>query len=230
MSGVESGTMPTDDDIEEYFQEVENALITHGVRPKSGSSRERAFRVIKQFNTLEGPDLYPRVFDTEYRLESTRDDYILHGVVDVIANTDSGNPGDREIWDYKGQRRPGETSQELQNYKWQMCVYAQLYRARTGEYPDKAVLYFMNELDTHPPPTTRPVRALYEVNFTEDLIQEGIREFDQTAQAIMEHKELQEWPAPDDPPQQDTCDVCDIRWNCPAREGVYPIRYPVSDE
>jgi putative RecB family exonuclease len=228
---VDEGDIPTDDEIEEYFQEVQNALITHGIRPKSGQSRDQALEVLKRFNRLEGEELYPRVWDTEYQLETSREDYILHGVVDVIANTDSGDPGEREIWDYKGASRPEETSEELQNYKWQMSVYAELYHQRTGQYPDRAVLYFMNELEGGPPPTQRPVGAIYSVDFTDDEIDEGLQEFDSTVDEILHYKDRQEWPAPDEHnlPPEETCDVCDIRFDCPAREGSYPLRYPATE-
>jgi putative RecB family exonuclease len=232
VPGVDEGSIPTEENIEEYFREVENALITRGVRPKSGRSRDQALEVIKRFNDVEGETLYPRVFDTEYKLESSQEDYILHGVVDVIADgdADENDPSGREIWDYKGSSRPAQTSQQLRNYEWQMAVYAHLYRARTGVYPDRAVLYFMNELAGDPPPERRPRGAIYSVDFSDDQIQRGLQEFDTTAQGILQHKERQEWPAPEDPPGEETCDVCDIRFDCPTREDEYSLRYPVSED
>jgi len=230
MPNVPEGSLPNDGDVEEYFQEVENDLVTQGIRPKSGDSREQALRVLKRFNRIEGAALYPRVFDTEYKLESSREDYILHGVVDVIAGANTDDPSNREIWDYKGSSRPSESSDEMQNYRWQMAVYAELYRARTGEYPDRAVLYFLNELEGEPQPENRPIRAIFEVNFEEEDIDAGLEAFDRTASEIQEHKERQEWPAPDEPPSEETCDVCDIRFDCPARDDKYPLRYPVTED
>ena len=123
--GHPRGTMPTDADIEHYFNEVEQALRAHGVRPASPPVAVQAKQVLKTFNSLEGPKLYPRVIDTEYRLESERQNFVLRGVVDVLAADDSGEP---EIWDYKGTDKPPLSSSDLRDYEWQMSVYAELYK------------------------------------------------------------------------------------------------------
>ncbi len=221
--------MPNDTDIDHYFGEVENALRSHGVRPASPAVAEKATRVLKIFNRVEGSHLYPRVFDTEYRLESDRGQYVLRGVVDVLATGAGagGDPSKMEIWDYKGTKLPDLSSQSLQDYVWQMCVYAELYRVRSGAYPAKAVLYFLNELDQEPEPTSRPLRAVYEVKFTKKMIQDALAEFNLTANAIMACQASRAWPIPAHDPGKETCDICDIRWNCPAKKGVYPRRLPI---
>jgi putative RecB family exonuclease len=218
MPGLLGGEIPSDADVEQYFGEVENALRTHGIRPVNVNIRNQALQVIQIFNKLEGPGLYPRVVDTEYRLESDRQRYIMRGVVDVLADATDAAPGDREIWDYKGSNRPDASSPILNDYIWQMCVYAELYRVRTGAYPRKAILYFINELRTgpgEPPPTQRPMRAVYEVDFSDSSrIQDALREFDTTATSIMACKSRQNWAVPDRQPDEGTCDICDIRWSC----------------
>jgi putative RecB family exonuclease len=221
--------MPTDADIDHYFGEVENGLRSHGVRPASPIVAEKAKRILKIFNRVEGPSLYPRVFDTEYRLESDRGQYVLRGVVDVLA-TGAGadsDPSKMEIWDYKGTKMPDLSSQGLQDYVWQMCVYAELYRVRSGAYPAKAVLYFLNELDQEPEPTSRPLRAVYEVEFTAKMIHDALKEFHATAQQIITCQATRTWPLPSHDPGKETCDICDIRWNCPVKMGTYPRRLPI---
>lgn len=224
LQGVPGGSIPTDVELAGYFGEVENALRTQGIRPVSASVRDQALRVIRNFNILEGPKLYPRVVDTEYRLESDRNQYIMRGVVDVLADTADAGAGEREIWDYKGTSRPNTSDPMLQDYVWQMCVYAELYRVRTGSYPRRAILYFMNELRTdpgEPPPTKRSLRAVYEVDFSNAaLIRDALSAFDATAGDIMSCKSRQDWPAPGTQPDEKTCDICDLRWSCihgPAR-------------
>ena len=49
---------------------------------------------------------------------------------------------------------PDLGSPDMQDYVWQMCVYAELYRVRSGHYPARAILYFLNELDQEPAPVT----------------------------------------------------------------------------
>ncbi len=224
MPGVPGGNIPSNTDVEQYFVEVENALLAQGIRPVSIQVRNNALRVIEIFNILEGPQLYPRVVDTEYRLESDRTQYIMRGVVDVLADSVEADADEREIWDYKGTNRPAASDPILRDYIWQMCVYAELYRVRTGAYPKRAILYFINELRTasgEPPPSRRPPRAVYEVDFSEPtLIRTALNSFDQTASDIILCKRQQDWPAPSNRPDEGTCDVCDIRWSCvfgPAR-------------
>ncbi len=232
------GTLPTDADIETYFADVEQALRAHGIRPASPEVAKQAKQVLKTFNRLEGPTLYPRVIDTEYRLESERTSYILRGVVDVLA---ADTAGQAEIWDYKGTDMPPLTSTSLRDYEWQMSVYAELFKVKSGRYPARAVLYFLNELTTKatdPPITTRPLRAVHVVDFyregtdsdgTPTLVRQGLDAFDLTAGDIMSCKSAQRWdaPGPADLPDEKTCDICDIRWSCKARTGTYPSRLPM---
>ena len=111
------GQLPSDADIDRYFNEVENALRSHGIRPASPNVAAKALRILKLFNVIEGPTLYPRVFDTEYRLESDQGQYVLRGVVDVLATgVGTTDPGQMEIWDYKGTQMPDLSSQTLQDY------------------------------------------------------------------------------------------------------------------
>lgn len=235
---IPAGTFPTEQDIDNYFDEVDRALRAHGVRPPSPNVAVQARQVIKTFNRIEGPTLYPRVLDTEYRLEADRDNFVLRGVVDVL--TSDGDEG-REIWDYKGTDMPPLGSSSLRDYEWQMSVYAELYRAKSGTYPKRAVLYFLNELkekEGEPPITQRPARAIHYVDFMRDgvepdgtptLVHQGLTNFDVTAADILSCRQTRQWDAPtgEDIPDEKTCDICDIRWNCPSHPpGKYPTRTP----
>jgi putative RecB family exonuclease len=237
--GHAKGTLPSDADIEQYFDEVDQALRAHGIRPASPVVAVQAKQVLKTFNTLEGPMLYPRVIDTEFRLESERKNFVLRGVVDVIASDNTGEP---EIWDYKGTDMPKLSSTELRDYEWQMSVYAELYKVKAGRYPVRAVLYFLNELKTgpgDPPITRRPKPAVHEVDFmrggvegdgTPTLVKQGLDAFDVTAAAIIACKSIHRWDAPTgvDLPDEKTCDICDTRWNCSAHpSGKYKVRMPI---
>lgn len=237
--GHPPNTFPADGDIDAYFFEVDRAMRAHGVRPTSPRVAEQAKEVLKTFNRLEGPVLYPRVIDTEYRLESERMNYILRGVVDVLASDASG---ETEIWDYKGTDMPPLSSTSLRDYEWQMSVYAQLYKVKTNHYPRRAVLYFLNELKQkagQPPITVRPLPAVHVVDFmragvepdgTPSLVRQGLDAFDLTAADIVACKNAQSWPAPSGAaiPDDKSCDICDIRWNCPAHPPTkYLVRPPI---
>jgi putative RecB family exonuclease len=239
LFGHARGTMPSDDDIEQYFDEVAQALRAHGVRPTSPREADQAKQILKTFNRIEGPVLYPRVIDTEYRLESERQNFVLRGVVDVLAADDTGEP---EIWDYKGTDMPSLSSRDLRDYEWQMSVYAELYKVKAKRYPVRAVLYFLNELKVKagdPPISKRPKRARYVVDFLRDgvesdgtptLVKEGLDAFDLTAADIIACKQAHHWDAPmgGDVPDDKTCDICDIRWNCTSHPGgKYQVRTPI---
>lgn len=90
--GVPQGTLPADGDIENYFAEVENALVARRIRAVQ-NARDQALKILKRFNSLEGPQLYPRIIDTECRLQADQGQYILHGNVDVLADSNGGDNG-----------------------------------------------------------------------------------------------------------------------------------------
>lgn len=225
--GVKAGTLPTDSDIDSFFNEVRTALKSHGIRAVSDKVAERALQIIKFFNAVEGPTLYPLIHDTEFRLEQDRADYVLRGVVDVLVDRPGavGDPSTREIWDYKGSRKPAATDKEMQEYEWQMCVYAELYKSRSGSYPAKAVLYFLNELSEDNVRTgKRPVRAVQEVTFTPAKVKEALDRFHSTALDIIRCSATATWPLPATQPKAETCSICDLRWRCPTVKGLYQQR------
>ena len=226
--GFPKGTMPTDSDIERYFKEVENALKARRIRAVS-NVRDQALRVLQRFNSLEGPVLYPRILDTECLLQAEQQNYILHGNVDVLAQSDDPHSGQVEIWDYKGAKRPSMGDPQYQRYVFQLQVYADLYRRKTGQAPTKAILYFLNELAPDPVPQTRPVNALLEVNLDPFAVQQALQSFGQTVQQIESCRSSRHWPDPAEDPSEATCDACDLRWNCSAAAKLgrnYPLIYP----
>jgi len=223
----QNGNIPLDSDIEQYFKEVENGLKARHIRAVK-NVREQALEVLKRFNSLEGPKLYPRIIDTECRLQADQRSYILHGNVDVIKACDD-DESQVEIWDYKGARRPSPGDPNYQRYIFQMQVYAKLYHQKTGKRPARAVLYFLNELSGNPPPTSRPPKALVEVKLDEEEVQNAFAEFGQTVQQIEQCREKGDWGQPTNAPPEETCDACDLRWHCEAAKSFgrnYPITYP----
>lgn len=221
--------LPQDADIDLYFNEVENALRSHGIRPASHDVAAKARSILKRFNRLEGPALYPRVRDTEFRMETERPNYLLRGVVDVLASdpTDPQDPAKMEIWDYKGSRMPTLSSPRLKEYAWQMTVYAELFKRKHGVYPKQAVLYFLNELDAEPPPSSTPRRAIHRVTFDPTQVNQALAEFDLTADEIIACQAQRAWPEPGTAPDKETCDICDLRWNCHVPHPSYKSRLPI---
>ncbi len=227
LGPMQPDTMPTDQDIEGYFLEVENALRARRIRAVQ-NVRDQALTILKRFNTLEGPALYPRVIDTECRLQADQQTFILHGNVDVLA-TATGSTTEQplvEIWDYKGVYKPSVNDPDYQRYMFQMQVYAELYRLKTGRAPVRAVLYCLNELRGPLPPQSRPVNALMEVQLDPAQVAAAMQSFQSTVQSIESSRTTRTWPNPATDPPQDTCDACDLRWNCQATAHSYPLIYP----
>lgn len=224
LEGVQKGSIPSMDDIQNYFGVAEKALRARGIRPLSKESRVAALQYVNKFNAQHGPTVYPRVVDTEHQLQKDKGSYILHGIVDVIAETlgaDSGAAldwGRLEIWDYKGMRFPSGGGRELTDYEFQMRVYAHLYELRNRSRPRRAVLWFLGEDD--------PDHQRHEVPLDPRSIQQAVELFEGTVTSIDQSIIKDNWSdlRSQTPPSPETCDACDIRWNCPAPAKSYRLR------
>jgi putative RecB family exonuclease len=227
------GKVPSEQDIERYFSEVENSLKARGIRAINSNLRDQALDVLKRFNKIEGPLLYPLVIDTEHRVRGTRGDYLMEGVVDVLIGPDADpinpptDPSKWEIWDYKGQKRPKEGS-DLQSYVYQMQVYCALYKIKNRCLPQAAKLYFLNELRSAT--TSRPSSAVMEIPISDAEIDTALNEFDKTAEGIKKSIDELKWDAPTPErakEMEDTCTICDLRWSCSAwKSKPFSMQYP----
>ncbi len=217
--------------IVKYFLEVENGLKSQGIRAVTPDLRIKAVRLLQYFNALEGPTLYPRVLDTEHRLQADQTTHILHGVVDLLVDTPNGSGGAAscEIWDYKGTSRIDLTPADRQTYEFQMRVYAHLYELKHGVLPQSVILYFLDELDGPTCPTTRPVNAVLQVSLNPADIAIAMREFTKTVGEIENARRADRWnPAQPGIISEKDCAICDLRWDCPTPNGGkgVPLRYP----
>ncbi len=225
--------IPSDDDIAKYFNDVDQAMKAHGIRPFNKGLSAYVLETLQRFNRIEGPTLYPRVKDTEHRLQSDRKYYFLYGVVDVLVSTENSNSGDNsvEIWDYKGSKHPKSSTKFgkkiLEDYTFQMLVYSSLFKLRNGYYPQKGVIYFLGELGGKNQVASRPADAILEVPLNEVEMERAIKSFDETVDEINRSRESDRWDPPRDGKEtagNETCDACDIRASCPSVN--YPSRIP----
>lgn len=233
-------TLPTSEDIERFYRDVAQSLRTRGIRGATARVEERALNIIQCFNEQEGPDLYPRVVDSEHRMQADEETYVLHGTADLLVAPNDTNRGPEtlEIWDYKGTRRPASKNRGLQDYLFQMRVYADLYRRRHGVYPARAQLYFLNELyeriDDGQSFADARAAALLTVPIIPDEVEEALSAFRQSVADIEVCRVDDRWEAPvvGEGPGLETCSICDHRWNCPTVRGdrrlndALPLRYP----
>lgn len=211
--------VPSDNDVRDYFEAVTEALRARGIRPYSRKAEESAYEYLRRFNARYGPELYPRVRDTEHKLKADMKDFYLHGVVDVLARSDDEtHPGAMEIWDYKGSHRVEDDSAEMENYRFQMQVYAELYRRKNGEYPARAVLCFLGEENLE--------EMCVEVPFDNESTKRAMKIFTGTVKEIERRREANDWSPPVEPPSKETCGACDIRWDCPTAGKDFHLRFP----
>ena len=113
--------------------------------------------------------------------------------------------------------RPDETNfygrEKLNRYKKQMYVYGFLFKERTGTFPDKAVLYFMNELLKGNLEKTRFI-----IDFRKEEIQNEVENFIEELKRIVEEIEESQktnnWRLPENI-DKNTCKQCDFREDCP---------------
>ncbi len=132
---------------------------------------------------------------------------------------------DVEIWDYKSGKMPKKGSRELEDYEYQMQVYCELYRRQAGVYPARAVLIFVGELGNDErwdkagmDPTMFP-RLVYPIHPVVGSIDRAIDSFHSTVEQIEAERAKaydRQWqaPAPSEAPGEETCDACDLRYNC----------------
>jgi hypothetical protein len=222
----------------QMVEQAHHRLIRSGVRAYNPrAQQDRAIRLIHRFIQLFGTAFFNEIRQTEYRLSRalrthTHRDYILEGIVDVLSGAVSHalqlpystEPDDIEIWDYKSGSMPAQGSRELQSYKYQMRVYAELYRQQTGIYPARSVLVFLGELDDD----VRWANAngnlslfpnlVYAVDANPAHIATAITNFNNTVDTIEQQRRLPynvQWQAPVyDPEREQTCRACDLGYNC----------------
>lgn len=236
-----TGTVPTEADIQVVIEQAHDRLWRSGVRPYNAKwQRERVALLITRFVELVGDKFFKHVQETEYQLERAMttpqgQGYVLTGVVDVLAGAvceDLELPfpthrDDVEIWDYKSGSRPPKGDKTLEDYVFQMRMYAHIYELRTGRPPARCVLVFLGELgDESSYKAARGEAArfpglFYPVHPDPSRMHEVETDFHNTVEAIEGERAkpyAAQWAAPTTPVDEQTCVVCDLNCNC----GAYP--------
>jgi hypothetical protein len=181
--------------------------------------------------------------DVQAMLDSGDED--LDGVVDVLSGAVSDalhlpmatSEEDIEIWDYKSGDQPRKGSRQLRDYEYQMRVYLELYKQQRGEYPARAVLAFLGELNDDRrwalaagDPASYP-RLFYPIHPDPRGIDKALQDFHQTVEEIeMERarRYADQWNPPTHEVDLATCEACEIRFNCSnyahaAQDRAHPL-------
>src|SRR3546814_13714880 len=81
--------------------------------------------------------------------------------------------------------------------------------------------------DTLYPCTTLFRSAVHTVNFNQGNVDSALSGFDATADEIIQCNTQNTWPMPLMVPDKETCDICDLRWNCDTKNDPYNRRLPI---
>lgn len=233
-----AGTLPDIRMLDGYVEIAHDRLIRSGIRPFHARQKSTATVLLARFIQLFGPAFFGHIQETEYRLERTLQThlgrhYILEGVVDVLSASLSNSLGvvtksnnsDTEIWDYKSGRMPEAGSQQLQDYHYQMHVYAELFFQQTGAYPARTVLVFIGELATKRNWEANKYtvldfpRLIYPLHPEPEAIQAAISDFHHTVEEIEAERVadyVSQWQAPPLSHNVDkrVCTACELRFSC----------------
>ncbi len=219
--------VPTEAELESYFLAAESSLRTRGIVPFSRVHRESALSLLKRFNKHYGPVLYPRVRDTECRLQMDLGRVVMQGVVDVLMASKSTSTAETGIWDYKGTEVPtGERMKKLlHDYELQMKIYSLLYSSKFGQKPKEAILVFLNELKSDPPTMKEEQRAFLSLRLGKEDLKVALQEFMHSVEEIEDERSRTgvQWASPplDMTPEQRTCEACDFRSGCETAIAAY---------
>lgn len=208
LDGEPGGAIPTRERLREEFDSVVEALRDHRIMPMGADAVDAVFEHVARFNGQVGPELYPQVINTECKLRKTTSSFVLTGVADVITDDD----GHTSLVDYKATERPPTGDEYLEDYHEQLLVYAGLYREKTGKYPDSVRLYFLADDD--------PEATTLELEFDDSDVADAIARFEGTVEDLERTRETNSWSELDEHklPDEETCDECDVRWDCSYRD------------
>jgi DNA helicase-2/ATP-dependent DNA helicase PcrA len=149
-----------------------------------------------------------RVQETEVDVSLEKDDYILHGAIDLVL----GDTGSLEVLDFKAQTRPGDDKKEmLDSYYKQLCIYAHILEQRKGITPSKLHIYWTGESDKK--------RALMTFDFRREDVDNAAAHFDQVVGNIRAEKF-----AVVQAPEEKVCNECDFKPYCESVGTIKPTK------
>ena len=148
-----------------------------------------------------------RVKETEVDVSLEKDDYILHGAIDLVL----GDDGTLEVLDFKAQTRPADGAAVIDTYYKQLCIYAHILEQRKGITPSKVHIYWTGEFDKS--------RALMTFPFVRNDVDDAAKHFDDVVRDIRAEKF-----AVVTAPEPKVCNECDFKPYCEAVGTIKPSK------
>ncbi len=145
------------------LSESENAWL-----PKE--KLEKAFEEVMDYVRFR-QGKWDTILEAEFPLELVRDDYILHGTIDLLQGD-----GDKvDVIDFKTGKKPAPASAKMERYVSQLEIYAGLVEEKWGRPVGNLTLYFTGDKEN--PCVTFPM--------SQDRMAQRMEEFDQTVKHIL---------------------------------------------
>ncbi len=115
---------------------------------------------------------WEQILEAEFPLELVREDYILHGTIDLLQ----GDGDMVDIIDFKTGKKPAAGSRKMERYLSQLEIYAGLVEEKWGRKVGNLTLYFTGDKEN--PCVTFPM--------TTDRVRRRMEDFDKTVHRILD--------------------------------------------
>jgi DNA helicase-2/ATP-dependent DNA helicase PcrA len=182
-------------------------LMARATRKMAQEQKEAALQHVMRYWEQNQAEI-ARVQETEVDVSLEKDDYILHGAIDLVL----GDAGTLEVLDFKAQTRPSDEDTEvIRTYYKQLCIYAHILEQRKGITPTKLHIYWTGETDKK--------RALMTFDYRREDVEEAARHFDDVVRDIRAEK-FKVVNVPD----QKVCNECDFKPYCESVGTIQPTR------
>jgi len=138
-----------------------------------------------------------RVQETEVDVSLEKDDYILHGAIDLVL----GDNKTLEVLDFKASVRPAADSPMIATYYKQLCIYAHILEERKKITPSKLHIYWTGEADK--------ANALMSFDYNPKDVADAAQHFEDVVRSIQ-----REEFAVLEVPETKVCNECDFKSYC----------------
>lgn len=193
------GSEVNEDFISSRFEFNYRHLVQRSARSIGKEQKAAALRQIVNY-WRQNEETIRKVQETEVDVSLEKDDYILHGAIDLVL----GEDGELEVLDFKGQKRPDDNHPMIETYYKQLCIYAHILEERKKVRPTKLHIYWTGESDKN--------RALMSFDYIPEDVANAAAHFEQVVRAIQEEK-FDVTDAPD----MKVCNECDFKSYCESK-------------
>ena len=142
-----AGVIPSDARVEQHLERQKLALKYQNINLSLQDQLE-ARRIVHAWNKAVGPELYPRIIETEFPLEEKLEHYDLRGIPDLLLHGKGRNSTKPEIYELKTRHKPKNRDEADQR---QLQLYVHLYHQQYGIVPSRAFVYYLRDLDSSQP-------------------------------------------------------------------------------